>query len=147
MRRGLGGPTGRPHRRRAVRRASCLGYRGAAIDASTWPLSRKHPDPPLPSAAGQDVGARWEGLEQNTTYWTAVRVQSGDSLWSPLAVVRFTTAAAIDLAPPTPPSDLRIAGVDASGRTRLEWDASPEPDLAGYQVYGRHRRPAVGGAC
>jgi hypothetical protein len=107
------------------------------IDDATWPQARKHPNPPLPDDAGDIVVAVWDDLEESTAYWTAVRVQSADSLWSTLVAVAFTTSTAPDLAPPATPSGLRIAGIDEFGRTRLEWDASSDADLAGYRVYGR----------
>ncbi len=114
-----------------------LGISRDPIDEATWPQARKHPNPPLPGAAGAVVAAIWDGLEESTPYWTAVRVQSADSLWSTLAVAAFTTSTTPDLAPPAPPSGLRIAGMDEFGQTRLEWDPSSDADLAGYRVYGR----------
>jgi hypothetical protein len=109
----------------------------APIDGTTWNAARRHASPPDPAGAGTQVGAVWDGLEERTTYWTAVRAQSADSLWSPLVTASFTTTAPIDLAPPATPSGLRSAGSDGQGRIRLEWEASPEPDLNGYRLYAR----------
>ena len=113
-----------------------LGISRDPIDDGTWPGARKHGNPPRPGNANERIVAFWDGLEESTTYWTAVRVQSADSLWSTLAVASFTTSTSPDLAPPTPPTGLKVAGGEASGHVRLEWDPSSEADLAGYRVYG-----------
>lgn len=107
------------------------------ISAANWDAATSHPAPPAPAEAGIPVSVAWSGLVEGTTFWTAVRAVSGDSLWSPIASVSFTTATTPDLAPPAIPAGLRVAGTDTQGRVRLEWSASADPDLAGYRIYAR----------
>lgn len=74
------------------------------------------------------------GLRNDETYYYAVRAVAGDppgSVRSELSAVAAATP--VDLTPPAPPR--RLVAVPSEDAVRLAWNASPEPDVAGYLVY------------
>jgi hypothetical protein len=79
-----------------------------------------------PSADLADGGYQWRARASDTRM---------DGPWS--ATSRFTVL--VD-PPPVAPTNLRAIAGDA--RVRLDWNASPEPDVVGYRVY---RSTSAGG--
>lgn len=104
------------------------------LDESTWAQALLHPDPPAPGAAGETRTIRWEDLAPGSVYWSAARAVGTLGRISPLSnLVRFEVPS-IDLAPPQPPSAVRVTPLPDAAGARIEWEASSDPDLAGYFV-------------
>lgn len=100
-------------------------------------LRASSPDaPPVPVSTAPITTTRYTdvGLENEQTYYysvRAVRAEAGGVALSGPA--RALALAPRDATPPAPPTGLlAIASADA---VRLTWDASPEPDVAGYVIY------------
>jgi hypothetical protein len=99
--------------------------------------------PPVPVTAAPIADPRYTdaGLENEQTYHYAVRAIRADAggiaqsdLSPPIAVTPR------DMTPPSPPTGLVV--LPSAGTARLAWQASPEPDVAGYVIY---REGATGG--
>lgn len=74
------------------------------------------------------------GLENEQTYYYAVRAVRRDPSGSARSELSAVIAATpLDLTPPSRPANL--VAVPSETAVRLAWNASPEPDVAGYIVY------------
>jgi predicted small lipoprotein YifL len=114
-----------------------LGYEVLRAPSAEGPFTPITPEPPATITTFTD-----RGLRNEQTYFYAVRAvrseAAGSAKSAPSPVVAATP---MDLTPPSPPTHL--VAVPSETAVRLAWNASPEPDVAGYLVY---RAEAAGAA-
>ena len=75
------------------------------------------------------------GLADGTTYHASVRAIDEDGQCTVSGDIVFTTSEYQDLAPPHAPSELELETEETA--ILLSWQANPEHDLAGYEVFRR----------
>ncbi len=99
--------------------------RAASADAAPAPVTT------APIAGTRHTDAN---LDNGQTYYYAVRAvradAGGTALGEPSAPIALTPR---DTTPPSPPTGL--VTIAAGDSVRLAWQASPEPDVAGYIIY------------
>ncbi len=105
-----------------------LGYELLRGSSAEGPFAPVTPDPIA------TTGFTDHGLTNEQTYYYAVRAvrvdPSGRARSEPSQVVAATP---VKLTPPFPPTNL--VAVPSETAVRLAWQASPEPDVAGYVIY------------
>lgn len=95
---------------------------------------------PTPNGTRQQVVVR--GLTRGQTYWFAIKAVDDNSNWSGLSnVLRWDWV--LDTTAPLAPLGVTARREGSVRDVRVSWNASPEPDLAGYSVY---RRDTPGGS-
>ena len=65
------------------------------------------------------------------------RITSPESSITATCVAAACTGSAADWAAPSTPSNARIIVAELTNSTTLRWDASPETDVAGYEIVWR----------
>lgn len=107
----------------------------AAITEDNWAAADSIAGLPSPAESGAWESFDWPGRAPRTVYFVALRAldESGNS--SSLVTASATTPPSEDTAPPEPPSVPRVAWTGSA--VALEWDGSPDPDVAGYRVERR----------
>ncbi|MCK4302980.1 MAG: hypothetical protein KAY24_01940 [Candidatus Eisenbacteria sp.] len=137
-----------------------LGYlvgRGIA-DTTDWnDATRITEGLPAPAAAGMLQAYRLEGLDPETLYGLSLRAYDEEGNASPLVLppLLATTLALLDSIPPEAPGDSTAPAptedheapapppapvveiLDEEAMISLAWQASPECDLLGYNIYAR----------
>lgn len=112
-----------------------LAYELLRATSAGGPFQPLHPEP---VAATQLID---RDVRNEQTYYYAVRaVRSEPAGRARSDLTAVVAATPVDLTPPSPPAHL--VAVPSETAVRLAWNASPEPDVAGYLVY-RSTGPGV----
>ncbi|MEZ4651225.1 MAG: fibronectin type III domain-containing protein [Candidatus Eisenbacteria bacterium] len=108
----------------------------APVNAGNWPSLESLPDVALPSPSGEVETYDWDGREPGVTYHFALVAEDEAGNVSLISnSVSVTMPQIQDTAPPSVPEGLHTQS--NQGIVQLTWEASPEPDLAGYRVHRR----------
>ncbi|MCA9756527.1 MAG: fibronectin type III domain-containing protein [Candidatus Eisenbacteria bacterium] len=108
----------------------------APVNASNWSTLESLPDVALPSPSGEVETYDWEGREPGVTYYFALVAEDEAGNQSPISnAISVTMPQIQDTAPPSVPEGLHTQA--SQGIVELTWEASPEPDVAGYRVHRR----------
>jgi hypothetical protein len=143
-----------PEKDLAGNRPAIGAYRVYRVDASAAPAEAagKNAEPRLVrvAALSPDVstyvdtqinfGDTYSYLVRSVAQYPGKELESGDS--------NLTTILAKDTFPPAAPENLVIAAIPAqpgaAGHLELSWQISPEPDVAGYNIYRSDQSDVMG---
>jgi hypothetical protein len=108
-------------------------WSASPITDANWSAATAATGEPAPGASGAAQSFTYAALDRSQDLWFAMKVRDEAGNWSALSNV-VAVARYLDTAPPAAPTGATGAPV-AETQVRVRWNASPEPDLAGYSVY------------
>ncbi|MEW6411002.1 MAG: fibronectin type III domain-containing protein [Candidatus Zixiibacteriota bacterium] len=105
-------------------------YSTSTITDETWSAASQVANEPAPKIAGTTETLTVSGLQENTTYYFALKTADEVPNWSGLSNVATTTTLG-DETPPSQIDDLQAASGEANGEIDLSWTAPGDDGLTG----------------
>ncbi len=116
-----------------------IGYARVPVTITNWEAVLKGASPPVCGEPGETEHYTLGPIQSDEKYWIGLRSRDSSGQWSELSNIVSATTTSEDATPPGIPDAPNVTEPTAVGedRLRISWLASFDPDVMGYNVYGR----------